>query len=864
MAQQKKRTTKQSDAQKERIKAETAKKSAELARKKEIKDEIISVLIIALGVFLAVSLHTNTTGPVGEVIQDVLFGLFGKVAYAFPYYLIVYGILNFAQKTSYITWRSILSLIVLFFLVATINASFSAALPKISWKLLLSIYNLGKSSSGLIGTLIYSLLFTAIGKTGVYIVCAVGIIITLLFIINSPLSALFDKLKIKAQAKREAVALAMEEAEHEEKQIKIDDIKKEIEHKTRIDEVHSIENPKIDNTHFEDEIEEQLTIPASDQTMKLPKFKLFGKKEAEPAAIQEEAPETSEEFDPNYRNLGNKERIISFVNDDNLFGSGQTKSSEGFGLEGKTTVSDGKGLDGEVNLSPMAPAGANATSAKLFPDENYAAKPIKYKFPPISLLNKSKAGSKSSGGDLAEQSRMLEDALASFGVRASVVDVTQGPSVTRFEVQPAPGVKVSSISKLHDDIMLHLKAKSLRIEAPIPGKAAVGIEVSNNAVSMVSLREILDSKEFTNAKSKISMGLGKNIAGQAVVSDLKEMPHLLIAGSTGSGKSVCINSIIMSFIYKATPEEVKLILIDPKVVELSVYNGIPHLLIPVVTEPSKAAAALGWAVTEMDERYKKFETESVRDLTSYNETCIANDEKEKVLPQIVIIIDEMADLMAVAQNQIETYINRLAAKARAAGIHLIFATQHPSVNVISGTIKSNFPSRIALAVSSMMDSRVILDEGGAETLIGKGDMLYSPQSLPKPMRVQGCFVSDEEIEKVIDYIKKNSGVAVYSEKVNEALSKTPGKSDSSNDDEDEFYKEAVEFAAGSDTVSVSAIQRRFRIGYNRAARLIDEMEARGVVGPQDGSHPRKVLITAADVQNAVETKAAIDEEEVDF
>lgn len=825
--------------QKAKIKEEAERKQAEIARKKEIHDEIISVIIIAIGVFFAVSLHTSSTGAVGEVIQKVLFGLFGRIAYVFPYYMIIYGILNFAQKTAYISWRSVLFFVVLFFLIATVNATFYPTAIISSFKSLKPVYAAGTSKGGVIGMVIASYLIKLVGKTGTYIICAAGIIISLLFVINTPISALFDKMKIKAQARKAAAAEALAKFDEEAKQVTVDDIKEEIAQKEKLNQIQHIESVKeIPEPEIIETVEPELQIDT------LPEFN-----------IEVETPQE--------KLSDNKKNIMNMFSDDNILGRDDRTKSSGYGLDGTMPKNTGMGLDGDkkVDLSPMQPMGANAMKAQMFPDENYNVHKAgaKYKFPPMSLLSKTKPGKVAS--DLKTRAEMLERTLESFGVDATVTNVTQGPAVTRFEVTPAAGVKVSRITNLHDDIALNLKAKSLRIEAPIPGKSAVGIEVSNDSIDMVGIREILDSPEFKNAKSKITMGLGKSIAGTPIVADLKDMPHLLIAGSTGSGKSVCINSIIMSILYKATPDEVKLILIDPKVVEFQVYQGIPHLLIPVVTEPGKAAAALGWATTEMDERYKKFSVENARDMQSYNETVIANGEPEKVLPQIVIIIDEMADLMAVAQNSIETYVNRLAAKARAAGIHLIIATQRPSVNVITGTIKSNVPSRIAFAVNSQVDSRVILDMTGAEHLMGKGDMLYLPLGGSKPTRVQGCFVSDEEVQSVVNYVIKNSGTADYDESVNTALNKT-GVSSSANqgDEDDELFEEAVSFVAQGSQASVSSLQRRFRIGYNRAARLIDDMEARGIVGPADGSHPRKVLITPADLGQA--EGAANDE--VDF
>ena len=427
--------------------------------------------------------------------------------------------------------------------------------------------------------------------------------------------------------------------------------------------------------------------------------------------------------------------------------------------------------------------------------------------------------------------------------------MTQGPTVTRYEIQPSVGVKVSSIVRLADDIALNLEAKSIRIEAPIPGKAAVGIEVENDSVTMVRLREIIDSDAFKKSKSKITFAVGKDISGNAIVADLKSMPHLLIAGSTGSGKSVCINSIITSFIYKANPDEVKLILIDPKVVELGNYNGIPHLMIPVVTDPTKAAAALNWAVAEMTDRYKKFAEEGVRDLESYNEFVRANAEPDKVMPQVVIIIDELADLMMAAPSQIEESICRLAQMARAAGMHLIVATQRPSVDVITGVIKANIPSRIAFAVSSQVDSRTILDMQGAEKLVGKGDMLFNPMGMGKPIRVQGTFVSDGEVHKVIAFVKEQvaQGQPAYNEDVLTRIEHSNVQD--SAEDTDDLLPDAIELVVRSGQASVSMLQRRFRIGYNRAARIVDMMEARGIVGPQDGSRPRQVLLTEEEFEN---------------
>jgi len=559
-------------------------------------------------------------------------------------------------------------------------------------------------------------------------------------------------------------------------------------------------------------------------------------------------------------------KIIDYMKDDGLFEKGESSAFES-GIEEPRLQEAGKGLEEAEEVasdaSDITPLKVKSEIMEGPSKGNYvppfkekeeqetpisisssvsSSKPIVYKQPPIDLLNKVSAD-KNVGEKVALQAKAvkLEETLHNFGVNAKVLQVTKGPAVTRYEIQPNTGVKVSSIVRLADDIALNLEAKSIRMEAPIPGKAAVGIEVENDRVNMVSIREIIESGEFKKAKSKITFTVGKDIAGKSIVADLKGMPHMLIAGSTGSGKSVCINSLIVSILYKAKPDEVKFVLIDPKVVELSNYNGIPHLLIPVVTEPSKAAAALNWAVAEMTDRYKKFAEEGVRDLESFNKSAKAKEEEDRILPQIVIIIDELADLMMAAPSQVEEAICRLAQMARAAGMHLIVATQRPSVDIITGVIKANIPSRIAFAVSSQFDSRTILDMGGAEKLVGKGDMLFSPIGMSKPVRVQGCFISDSEVHNVIEFLKQGEEEPQYAADVLHSIERV--KSESREEDEDELLPDAIETVVRAEQASVSMLQRRFRIGYNRAARLVDSMEARGIIGPADGSRPRKVLMT---------------------
>lgn len=483
-----------------------------------------------------------------------------------------------------------------------------------------------------------------------------------------------------------------------------------------------------------------------------------------------------------------------------------------------------------------------------------------YKFPPVSLLNRN---TNSKASNLERENKdtaiTLKQTLQNFGVKVDITDISCGPSVTRYELKPELGVKVSRIVSLADDIKLSLAAADIRIEAPIPGKSAIGIEVPNKEAGSVFLRELIETDTFKNTSSKIAFAAGKDIAGKTIVADIARMPHLLIAGATGSGKSVCINTIIMSILYKARPDEVKLIMVDPKVVELSIYNGIPHLLLPVVTEPKKAAGALNWAVNEMDARYKKFAGVGARSLKGYNDIAAKMEFKEgevpvEKLPEIVIIIDELADLMMVAPGEVEGAICRLAQLARAAGIHMVIATQRPSVNVITGLIKANVPSRIAFSVSSGVDSRTILDMNGAEKLLGKGDMLYFPSNIPKPIRVQGAFVSDEEVSKVVQFLKDNmSGEVNYDESITETAiaSKASGQAAEQQDDRDSLFADAGRFVIEKERGSIGMLQRQFKIGFNRAGRIMDQLADAGVVGPEIGTKPRKVIMTAEEFEEFI-------------
>lgn len=525
----------------------------------------------------------------------------------------------------------------------------------------------------------------------------------------------------------------------------------------------------------------------------------------------------------------------------------KVKSGENTAVtESDTESEEGKSKDREKKMTSAEKADFNSEFNEAIEKEIPP-----YVFPPMNLLKKPPEMIRDQRAELRNTATKLISILGDFGVRATLLQVTQGPAVTRYEIQPDTGVKLSKISSLADDIALNLAVNTVLV-APVPGKAAVGIEIPNNKVSSVSIREIIETDDFKNAKSKLTFALGKDIGGSVVMGDIAKMPHLLIAGATGSGKSVCINTIIMSLLYKADPKDVKLIMVDPKVVELGVYNGIPHLMVPVVTDPKKAAGALNWAVSEMMRRYELFKETGVRKLESYNK-LMESTGGEKV-PQLVIIIDELADLMMVAAKEVEDYICRIAQLARAAGIHLIIATQRPSVDVITGLIKANIPSRIAFAVSSQVDSRTILDKGGAEKLLGMGDMLYHPAGSRDARRVQGAFVSDDEIEKIISFIKENCGDNHYSEDLAEQIERCAtgenGVTPDTEDDGDALLPDAIALAMDMGKISTSMVQRRLGVGYSRAGRIIDQMEARGIISGANGSKPREVLKSYADIPKA--------------
>ena len=844
MAQTKKPQTKStrrtSNSSKKTSKAKEKAKELQAQKKanKRVLDEIWAIIVIALGAFFGVAMFTKGAGAVGGAIQSFLKGCFGPVAYGLPFIMILFGILLFAKKTPHFSWKTAIFLSVTLLMLCTMFSIKFYSADQFAFNRIGEYYKIGTTGfqGGMFGMIISGLLCKWLGITGCWLFSIVVTLSMIMLLINTPISKFFQIIGDKIEARR---------------------LEKE--------------NAHLDDEDDDSNVQEEMTFNKDNHEIKI----VGGKNEPQKENPVHTPPSMVQPIGETAKN-----NILSYMNDDDLFGRGSESKSQGFGLEGKEEVKAGFGIDGSspsslskdgpvVNTYEGTPdkeikkiSKAEAASAMLTTEEiNKAKVNKKFKKPPISLLDKNPGGDKASNQTLQENAIKLEDTLKSFNVDAKVVQVTQGPTVTRYEIQPAVGVRVSKILSLENDIALNLQAKSIRIEAPIPGKQAVGVEIQNEKNAMVVLRELIDSDEFKNHKSNLAFAVGKDISGNNIVGDLAAMPHLLIAGSTGSGKSVCINSIITSFIYKTNPDKVKLILIDPKVVELSNYDGLPHLMIPVVTDPQKSAAALNWAVAEMDDRYNKFAVVGVRDLESYNEYVVAEGEEEKVMPQVVIIIDELADLMMSAPAQIEQSIARLAQKARAAGMHLIVATQRPSVDVITGVIKANIPSRIAFAVSSNTDSRVILDMPGAEKLVGKGDMLYYPMGTSKPFRVQGTFVADHEVNKVIDFVKEQVGTegVKYSDEVISRIERVDTASQKKEEMTDELLPDAIDLVVRSGQASVSMLQRRFRIGYNRAANIVDIMEERGIVGPQDGSRPRQVLMTEAEL-NQMETVPNDDEE----
>ncbi len=831
------------------------KKAAETDERRidsRVRDEIVSIILIAVGIFFIIAFQTSAAGTIGMSLSHFFKGLFGFAAYILPYYFIIYGILLFMRKTIHVGMKSAVLLLIIFLMISLINSGRfidESVINQKFWNMAV-YYNNGMAldDGGVFGMMVGKTIVMLTGLPGLYIFAVVVVIICLLLLMNTPVSRFFEKAKEKKAKHDESKQERMAAKRREKPQVSYPEV-----HEPEYESA-GFAAERSASGYTADHMQEYIPVPdVHSGRVNARQKKILG-------YIQDDdlASGRSEEDQELDFSLGeDKEKKRRRKKAEPVLDTGEAAQNAAAETEGFGSPIIVGGFSPKKMEEKLSKAEA-AKSMLKEDDFNVTMTSESYRFPPIDLLNKAKR----SKGNAAEEENILrakamklEDTLHSFNIDAQVTNVTQGPTVTRYEVHPNSGVKVKGIKNLADDIALNMEAKSIRIEAPIPGKPAVGIEIENDRINMVTAREIVDSAAFKKSESKITFAVGKDIAGKAIVADLKTMPHLLIAGSTGSGKSVCINTIIASFLYKAKPDEVKLVLVDPKVVELANYNGIPHLLIPVVTEPSKAAAALNWAVAEMDDRYKKFAAEGVRGLTGYNKAMKANGDDESVMPQIVIIIDELADLMMAAPSQVEESICRLAQKARAAGMHLIVATQRPSVDVITGVIKANIPSRIAFAVSSQVDSRTILDMSGAEKLVGKGDMLFNPLGSGKPIRVQGAFISDDEVNSIIDFVKAQNEETRYSENVLDSIERAniPDAEKGNRDLEDELLPDAIELVVQAQQASVSMLQRRFRIGYNRAARIIDMMEDRQIVGPSDGSRPRQVLITEADLMNMKES-----------
>ncbi|CAM2075922.1 MAG: DNA translocase FtsK [uncultured Clostridium sp.] len=783
-------------------KRNTKKKGSESTEK---KGDVKAVLYIAIGILLAFSTYTDLAGVLSVICRKTMYNMFGVIVYLIPLYLIYFGIDTIRSKGTIKYSRRFFSVTVIAIVVwlfcstmsiqfisgsAYNNEGFLEMIKKINFSNNYSLHG------GFFGFLITYPLSKLIGYIGSYILYSTLFLIGMILLMDITLYDIYVKMKKMITA---FIGVSFAKSE-----VKKENIRKKREKSINSDTIEVI------------------------------------------------VPDGKNEKDEFIKGINNKIQILDFMRNSELQ---DVNPLQNFNLDDSEVYTRNSTADSEINSSKK-------NSKKLsHEDKEVVSKEIEhsingvgeiakkdYLFPSMDLLNiNSKLKLKNEDKkDLIENANKLEETLSNFGVEAKVVQVTKGPSVTRFELQPSPGVKVSKIVNLQDDIALGLAANGVRMEAPIPGKAAIGIEVPNKKQSPVFLREVLDSKEFTNTNKNLAFALGKDITGKCIVGDLSKMPHMLIAGATGSGKSVCINSLIISLLYKYSPEQVKLLMVDPKVVELSVYNGIPHLLIPVVTDPKKAAGALNWAVNEMNKRYNLFSQMKVKNIESYNKLFDKGEIQEK-LPYIVVIVDELADLMMACPNDVEDYICRLAQMARAAGMHLIIATQRPSVDVITGVIKANIPSRVSFAVSSGTDSRTILDQVGAEKLLGRGDMLYYPIGENKPVRVQGAFISEEEVENVVEFIKQSDENIDYSEDILNHINNEVTAESVITNEGDELLEEAMKIVVEYQQASTSFIQRKLRVGFNRASRIMDELEERGIISEKDGSKPRQVLIEKEDM-----------------
>ncbi|KPU43891.1 DNA translocase SpoIIIE [Oxobacter pfennigii] len=781
------------------------KKRKKSLQKSKLIYEIYGVLLISIAVLSFISIYFNSAGILGYYTGLFIKGIFGFGGYIVPFFILMLGI-GFIVKQDKINIKlkfyAICALFLFLILIIEVKRAYIAEELTILERITLA-YEAGQEGigGGAAGEIMAYPVVKLLGETGAYLFASTFVIINILIITNASIYKMMSTIKNRFKKIFLSVKTLI-------MNFNIKPAERSAELKAAVgahspEEALSVSLKGEDKKEYIDDINKKIKI-----------LDFFKSSETQD---NNEGPGTMEEsFLEEMKPAELKE----------VHRTGVKKEEKVHKLE-KLDIKKEEKITEEIS-----------ESAKQVP-------PV-YKYPPISLLYNS-SGAKNAGDkkELINNAKILEETLESFGVEAKVVQVSRGPVITRYELQPSPGVKVSKIVNLSDDIALNLAAQAVRIEAPIPGKAAVGIEIPNKEISVVYLKEIIESKEFTDNSSPLTFALGKDVAGNCVIADMAKMPHLLIAGATGSGKSVCVNALITSILYKSPPEKVRLLMVDPKMVELSTYNGVPHLLIPVVTDARKSASALNWAVQEMTNRYKLFADNNVRNIESYN-SLISQKNPEGILPKIVIIIDELADLMMVAPNDVEDCICRLAQMARAAGMHLVVATQRPSVDVLTGVIKANIPSRISFAVSSQIDSRTILDMSGAEKLLGKGDMLYYPVGESKPQRVQGAFITEKEVEKVVSFVKEQY-VLQYKEEIMDEIENT----NSGSDDADDMLPEAIKIVVETGQASVSLLQRRLRVGYNRAARLIDSMEHRGIIGGYEGSKPRQVLISKEEYEELI-------------
>lgn len=843
---QKKTRTGKTSTQKKKTTIQVEKKGDDLSK------DIILWTVLAVSILLFVS-NLGVGGVVGNAVSGFFFGVFGLTAYLFPIVLLVGTFFAISNKeNTFALIKLIFSLIFLVFLCTLIELMFHGDTG--GGAVYAFFYSRQhRAGGGFVGGGIAGLLCEGFGLIGAYVITIAVMGISAVLI--------SEKSAIKGIQKNARHLQQTEKLrQRKKKSQQLEEIPKPRLPEQKTDRKLPRRERKVEGVALDTQLRERESSPdaPSDEVNEV-NIRIFDE-QVEVADVHR-VPLTSET--PSEETLPLEETS----SEPDRAAAKEPVGRKTVALKSKGSPAGESVLESERKAEILSgPVRESAAAQKALEGEGDGKDNVPaeqpYRYPPISLLHTpSRKGGGNSKAALQETAAKLQQILKNFGVNVTVTDVSCGPAVTRYEIQPEMGVKVSKIVNLADDIKLNLAAADIRIEAPIPGKAAVGIEVPNKQKVVVSFRELVESPEFQDSESKISFAVGRDIAGKVVISNIAKMPHLLIAGATGSGKSVCINTIIMSILYKASPKEVKLIMVDPKVVELSVYNGIPHLLIPVVTDPKKAAGALHWAVTEMMDRYEKFADAGVRDMKGYNAkikngTMKINHNGQMVdvavekMPQIVIIVDELADLMMVAASEVEESICRLAQLARAAGIHLIIATQRPSVNVITGLIKANMPSRIAFSVTSNIDSRTILDMGGAEKLLGNGDMLYYPQGFTKPLRVQGAFVTDDEVAKVVDFLSKHNEAGTYSEEIQEKIASaeigTGSGGDGDNaaaDSRDAYFEAAGRLLIEKEKGSIGMLQRNFKVGFNRAARIMDQLQEAGVVGPEEGTKPRKVLMS---------------------